>query len=155
MASPTITYASPSEGHTPIGSPVPSQIRLQRVASPNHIVSQHGYVDSPRSVPAEYSQYSAPTEHFEYDQGQELYVNDDPHVYDFGPGGPLPVEHQFVQPQQNVDANLLYMVPVDRSSLTIVPCSPNSTTHAHAWTFRKSYTHACRPELDDSIFGYS
>ena len=110
MASPAITYSSP-EGHTPVGSPAPSQILLHRVASPNHLV-QHTYVESPRSVPADYQPYSAPAEHFEYEHTPEMYANDDPHIYDFGPNGSLPVDHQFVQPQvPQPDANnLLFMV---------------------------------------------
>jgi hypothetical protein len=117
MASPALTYSSPGDSHTPIGSPAPSQILLHRVASPNHLASHHAYVDSPRSVPVEYSQqYSAPTEqHFEYEQTPELYVNEDPHIYDFGPNGALPVDPQFVQPQiqQSTDANnMMFMVLV-------------------------------------------
>ena len=85
---------------------------MQRVASPNHL-AQRNYVDSPRSVPVDYSQYSATTEQqFEYEQTPELYVSDDPHIYDFGPNGAMSVG-QFVQPQipQNADANhLLFMV---------------------------------------------
>ena len=97
-----------------MGSPTPSQILLQRVASPNHLASQHTYVDSPRSVPADYSQYSAPAEQpqFDYDQNQELYGNDDPHIYDFGPNGAL-VDAPFAQPQvpQASDVNgLVFMV---------------------------------------------
>ena len=115
MTSPSLAYGSPSDGHTPVGSPAPSQIFLHRVASPNHLASQHTYVDSPRSVPVDYSQYSAPTEqqHFEYDHSQELYANDDPHIYDFGPNGALHVDQQFVTQQlgQNGDHNnLLFMV---------------------------------------------
>ena len=107
MTSPSLQYASPSEGHTPIGSPAPSQIFLHRVASPNHLASQHQYVDSPRSVPVDYSQqqYSAPSEqHFEYEHTPEIhtpemYVNDDPHIYDFGPNGALQTDAQFAHPQ--------------------------------------------------------
>jgi len=107
MTSPSLQYVSPSEGHTPIGSPAPSQILLHRVSSPNHLVSQHQYVDSPRSVPLDYSQqqYTAPSEQqFEYEHTPEIhppemYVNDDPHIYDFGPNGALPPDPQFAHPQ--------------------------------------------------------
>ena len=111
MASPAINYASPSEGHTPIGSPTPSQILLQRVASPNHL-GQHSYVESPRSVPVDYNQYSSQAEHFEYEHTPELYVND-PHIYGFGHNEALSVDHQFVQPQMpqpDANNNLLLMV---------------------------------------------
>jgi hypothetical protein len=99
-----------------MGSPAPSQIFLQRVASPNQLAPQRTYVDSPRSVPNDYSPYSVPVEpQFEFDQSQELYVNvnDDPHIYDLGPTGAIPVEPQFVQPQIAQPAessNLLFMV---------------------------------------------
>src|SRR5438046_10410661 len=109
IASPALNY-SPPEGHTPIGSPAPSQMFLHRGASPNHL-SQHSYVDSPRSVPTEYSQYnSGQTEHFEYENTPELFVNDDSHIYDFGPIGALP-DPQFVQPDlsQADTNNLLFM----------------------------------------------
>ncbi len=139
MASPAITY-SPPEGHTPVGSPAPSQILLHRVASPNHLV-QHTYVDSPRSVPADYQQYSAPAEHFEYEHTPETYINDDPHIYDFGPNGALPVDHQFVQPQvSQADVNnLLFMVLSLTSILTIVSRCTSSTANSYARTVRKSY----------------
>ena len=106
MTSPSLQYHSPSEGRTPIGSPVPSQILLHRVASPNNLASQHQYVDSPRSVPVDYSQqYPAPPDQrFEYEhtpeiQTPEMYVNDDPRIYDFGPNGALQPDVQFAQPQ--------------------------------------------------------
>src|ERR1700736_5906283 len=114
MTSPTITYASPQDSHTPIGSPASSQILLRRVASPNHLASAHHYVESPRSVPVDYSQYEQlQREQFQYEQPQEMYVTDDPHIYDFGPNGPLPVEPQFAQPEMghNGDAShFMYMV---------------------------------------------
>jgi hypothetical protein len=109
-------YASPDGHHTPVGSPAPSQILLQRVASPNHLASQqqqHTYVDSPRSVPIDYTQYHTPQEqqHFEYDQSQELYTHDE-HIYDFGPNGALPVDPQFMSQQMHPENNnLMFMVP--------------------------------------------
>jgi|SRR5271154_2269063 len=112
MASPALSYASPSEGHTPIGSPAPSQILMHRVASPNHLASQHHYVESPRSVPHDYSQYPTPAEthaQVAFDHPTpELYVNDDPHIYDY----PLPVDPQFVQQiSPNQDAHpVMFMV---------------------------------------------
>jgi hypothetical protein len=112
MTSPAITYASPSEAHTPIGSPASSQILLRRVASPNHLASAHHYVESPRSVPVEYA-YEREQERFHYEQSQEIYVNDDPHIWDLGPNGPLNVEPQFPQTDmsQNGDnSHFLYMV---------------------------------------------
>lgn len=142
MTSPSITYASPSDGHTPIGSPAPSQILLQRVASPNHLASQQTYVNSPRSVPSEYSQLQAPVEQqFDYEQNPELYANDDPHIYDFGPNGPLPVESRFVQPQipQNAETNnLLFMVSFSPliHRLTVVARGTNTTTLSIASTIR-------------------
>jgi len=98
-----MSYPSPAEGHTPhtMGSPAPSQLLLHRVASPNHLAGQRLYAESPRSVPADYSQQYPSQEQpqqFEYEQTQELYMNDD-HIYDFGPNGALPLEPQFVQPQ--------------------------------------------------------
>jgi hypothetical protein len=119
MSSQAISYPSPAEGHTPhaMGSPTPSQLLLHRVASPNHIAAQRLYADSPRSVPVDYSQQYPSQEQqqqqFEYDQSQEIYVNDD-HIYDFGPNGALPVEPQFVQsqpPQPSEAASLMFNVP--------------------------------------------
>jgi len=99
MASPALTYASPSDGrHTPIGSPAPSQILLQRVASPNHL-GQHAYIESPRSIPDNFHYSAAPEQQFDYEQNSEMYVNEDPHIYDFGPNGALPADTQFVQQQ--------------------------------------------------------
>lgn len=149
MASPAITYSSPSDSHTPIGSPAPSQILLHRVASPNHLASQHVYVDSPRSVPMEYSQqYSVPTEqHFDYEQSPEMYVNEDPHIYDLGPNGALPMDPQFVQPQiqQSVDANnLMFMVLfhfIYLSLIKTVNLHSTSTTHSYARTICESRSH--------------
>lgn len=121
MSSPALNYPSPTDGHTPIGSPVPSQMLLHRVASPNHL-SQHSYVDSPRSVPAEFSQqYSSQTEQcFEYAHTSEEYPAEDPHIYDFGPNGPLPVDHHFGQPQlsqSHVEPNnLLFVVTTSLNS---------------------------------------
>jgi len=116
MGSPALNYPSPVDGRTPIGSPAPSQILLNRVASPNHL-SQHQYVDSPRSIPAEFSQpYPAQTEQsFDYAHTPEEYAAEDPHIYDFGPNGPLPVDPQFAQPQLShpppaEPANLLFVV---------------------------------------------
>jgi len=113
MASPALSYASPSEGHTPIGSPAPSQILLHRVASPNHLAS-HQYVESPRSVPHDYSQYPTPTEThgpvtFDHPT-PELYANDDPHIYDY----PLPGDPQFVHQQISPqDAHpMMFMVSI-------------------------------------------
>jgi hypothetical protein len=145
MSSPAITYASPyaspSEAHTPIGSPAPSQILLRRVASPNHLASQR-YVESPRSVPVDYSQYEQREQHeqFQYEQSQEMYGNDDPHIYDFGPNGPLPVDPQFQQQDisQNGDAgHFLYMVCDPKPVLTIA-CSPSATADPDARTIRST-----------------
>jgi len=123
MASPSLSYPSPSDAHSSIPSPAPSQILLKRVASPNHHLVQPQYVDSPRSVPIEYAHYQPATavepplpphqhQHYEYQDHQEVYVNDDPHMYDFGPNA-VPIDPQFVnspssQPEQNT--NLLYAV---------------------------------------------
>jgi hypothetical protein len=137
MASPAPNYSSPSEGHTPIGSPAPSQILLHRVASPNHL-GQHSYVESPRSVPVDYSQYSGQSEHFEYEHTPELYVNDDEHIYDFGPNGALQVEHQFVPPQMpQPDNNLLFMVVAQ--NIQLANCSPR--------IFKSNHQHPCTDNL--------
>jgi hypothetical protein len=166
MTSPSLQYASPSEGHhTPIGSPAPSQILLHRVASPNHLASQHHYVDSPRSVPVDYAQqYSAPTEqHFEYEHTPEMhtpemYVNDDPHIYDFGPNGALQPEPQFAHPQmhqQQEANNFIYTVFFFLVLLLIeVSCPPTSTTDSHARAIRKSHPPTSPARLDDSILRY-
>lgn len=112
MASPSLSYASPSEAHSTIASPAPSQILLKRVASPNHL-GQPQYVDSPRSVPLEYAQYHTPEHQFEYEGQQEIYVNEDPHMYDFAPNN-VPVEHHFVPSQSSQpnepNTNMLYAV---------------------------------------------
>jgi hypothetical protein len=114
-----LNYPSPGDGHTPIGSPAPSQMLMHRVASPNHLAGHgHSYVDSPRSVPTDFSQSSYATQSeqsFEYAHTPEAeYSTDDPHIYDFGPNGPLPVDHQFMQPQlsqpSSEPSNMLFVV---------------------------------------------
>ena len=144
MASPSITYASPGDGHTPVGSPVPSQIHFNRVASPNHL-SQSQYIDSPRSVPASdhVFQYSTPSEqHFDYDHSQELYVNNE-HMYDYNSNGGLQVEQQqFVQQQLSPNGettNLMFMVSLPPAAVSDrsppckfnppLPCTPSSQTN--------------------------
>jgi hypothetical protein len=138
MSSQAMSYPSPGDGHTPhtMGSPVPSQLLLHRVASPNHLVGQRLYGESPRSVPADYPQHypsSQEQQQFEYEQAQELYINDD-HIYDFGPNGALPVEPQFVQPQpppseqalmynvSHLVANLTNSLPAYKSNHPL-PCT--------------------------------
>jgi len=144
MASPSITYASPGDGHTPVGSPVPSQIHFNRVASPNHL-SQSQYIDSPRSVPSsdQVFQYSTPSEHnFDYDHSQELYVNNE-HMYDYNSNGGLQVEQQFVQQQLSPNGettNLMFMVSLSPAAVSDrsppckfnppLPCTPSSQTNS-------------------------
>jgi hypothetical protein len=140
MASPTLSYVSPSDAHSTIGSPAPSQILLKRVASPNHL-GQPQYVESPRSVPLEYSHYHTPNEsQFEYSE-QEVYVNEDPHVYDF-PNG-VPVDQQYVPshgPQHpNPTNNMLFAVLSYLVCLTLVPRRSNTATHADERTVRRAH----------------
>ena len=141
MASPSITYASPGDGHTPVGSPTPSQILLHRVASPNHL-AQHHYVESPRSVPSSdhVFQYSTPLneQHFDYDHNQELYVNNE-HMYDYNSNGNLQVDQHFVPQQLSPNGettNLMFMVCRLRLYLTVA-FRTNSTPDSYALGFRK------------------
>jgi hypothetical protein len=143
MASPTLSYSSPLpvDGHTPIGSPLPSQILLHRVASPNHLVAQQQhFVDSPRSVPHEFSQYSAPSDHFEFEQAHtpNAYLNEEPQMYEFNANGAMVVDPQFAEPQPSVDQRFLYAVysvvklanasrPLCKYNLQLL-CTANSQT---------------------------
>jgi hypothetical protein len=134
MASPSITYPSPTDGHTPVGSPAPSQILLHRVSSPNHL-AQHQYVESPRSVPSSdhVFHYSTPSEHFEYDHSQELYIHNE-QMYEYNGNGSLQVEQQFVQQHLSPSGettNLMFMVDLSRSYLTVAFCT-NSTSYSYA-----------------------
>jgi|SRR5579862_7272370 len=136
MASPSFSYASPSEAHSSIASPAPSQILLKRIASPNHLV-QPQYLESPRSVPIEYSQYHTPEHQFEYQEQPEIYVNEDPHMYDFGPNS-VHVEQQFVPSQSpqisEPNNNMLYAVSHSLSRLIIVADPSATTTNTNART---------------------
>ena len=140
MASPSITYTSPTDGRTPVGSPAPSQLLLHRVPSPNQL-AQHQYVQSPRSVPSSdhLFHYSTPSEHFEYDHSQELYVNND-QMFEYNGNGALQVDQQFVQQQLSPNGestNLMFMVDLSRLYLTVALCA-DSTPHSHAPSIRES-----------------
>lgn len=153
MASPTISYPSPGGGHAPAGSPAPSQILLHRVASPNHL-AQSQYIDSPRSVPSSdhVFQYSTPSEHnFEYDNSQELYVNNE-QMYDYNSNGGIHVEQQFVPQELSSNGettNLMFMVYPLQLYLTVA-FRANSTPYSNALSLRKPIP--CPwTKLDDTV----
>jgi hypothetical protein len=147
MSSSAVNYPSPTDGHSQIGSPVPSQMLLHRVSSPNHL-TQHSYVESPRSVPAEFSHpYSNQTEQsFEYAHIPEEYAAEDPHIYDFSPNGLLPTDPHFVQsqsphPSSAEAANLLFVVrtmPHFSANLAATTSPSNPSTYSNA-SIRKQH----------------